>query len=69
MNKLYSYKKRFDFEYKYTYGHPYATPDDVRQGIATYVGEISPLEKIPIPRQTKWIRWKENGKWVFALRN
>ena len=71
-------KKKMDFkknkksngyyEYVLVYGHPYATKEDVEQGIATYEGEISPIAKVKKQRTTKWIRWKDAGVWRFALR-
>ena len=61
-------RKRQAYEYVYLFGHSVATAQDVAEGIATFVGEISPIAKVKKQRDTKWIRWKENGVWHFSLR-
>jgi len=61
-------RKREAFEYVYLLGHSRATELDVQEGRATYVGEISEVARLKKQRDTKWIRWKEDGVWKFALR-
>jgi hypothetical protein len=61
-------KRKQAYEYVYVFGHPIAVEQDVIDGVAKYVGEISPIERIKKQRTTKWIRWMENGELRFALR-
>jgi hypothetical protein len=63
-------RKRVAYSYEYTLGHPFATLEDVVLGKATYVGEISPLEKVKVVRTTKWKKWWDQStkSWIMTLR-
>jgi hypothetical protein len=63
-------RKRVAYTYEFTLGHAYATLEDVILGKATYVGEMSPLEKVKTVRTTKWKKWwdKNTKSWIFTLR-